>query len=594
MAIDTKPRRFQMLNFGSISTDLLPDPDGTISAPDRQHLLDLYGGILEAAGSCLFRTYGICDNFDRADSDDLGANWMESDELGRGVEIVNNSVRCREDASLEPTILSQGTALHKTAIIGDQIVIEFSARAGTDGSNRNRMSVYARANSTSGVTRAYRLDIDSNTASAVLNRLDGLSEGGGGTPDVTVLASSLAVDLDEVYKTFRWELDNESGQVQHRFYVSGVLKETINDLDPNRITANIGHAGVFLFADSSGGAGSFIIDVDFFAAWTADFIALARGRYIERNAFTELGRGRHDLVITQIGPPRRLNPVIARGRHVHRRRFIDNARGRHITFNSFLSEFRGTNTFFAKIVTVARGRHKYQINISGPFARGKHRVANTAIELYELYHGINGAPDFTAAPAETFSSLPHTTTLTFSFGNAHHLRVGLRNRFNLLVLEDKDDIITLDGSGNLVPVAPSNPHHTSIAPAASPAGAVRIKSFYDYESDGSALAAVSWLIYLTSNGVDPDPALDTPTVVTIAKVDGQAKLDWTSGGFADGLTIKALVRVRRVDAGPVNVDSTNTTIISTTSDTDGPAKPDFGAALFGAAGIDAVHQDRTP
>lgn len=49
MAVDTKAKRFSMLNFGSISTDLLPDPDGTIGQADRQHLLDLYGGILAAA-----------------------------------------------------------------------------------------------------------------------------------------------------------------------------------------------------------------------------------------------------------------------------------------------------------------------------------------------------------------------------------------------------------------------------------------------------------------------------------------------------------------------------------------------------------------
>lgn len=49
MAVDTKAKRFQMLNFGSVSTDLLPDPDGTIAQADRQHLLDLYGGILAAA-----------------------------------------------------------------------------------------------------------------------------------------------------------------------------------------------------------------------------------------------------------------------------------------------------------------------------------------------------------------------------------------------------------------------------------------------------------------------------------------------------------------------------------------------------------------
>lgn len=45
MAIDTAQKRVGMLNFSTISTDLLPVPSGTISASGRSHLLDLYSGI---------------------------------------------------------------------------------------------------------------------------------------------------------------------------------------------------------------------------------------------------------------------------------------------------------------------------------------------------------------------------------------------------------------------------------------------------------------------------------------------------------------------------------------------------------------------
>jgi len=44
MAVDTKPKRFSMLSFEDGA--LLPDPDGTIDAADRAHLIWLYGGIL--------------------------------------------------------------------------------------------------------------------------------------------------------------------------------------------------------------------------------------------------------------------------------------------------------------------------------------------------------------------------------------------------------------------------------------------------------------------------------------------------------------------------------------------------------------------
>ncbi len=46
MAIDTKNKRFSMLNFGDgTSIHLLPNPDGSIESGDRQHLLDCYSGI---------------------------------------------------------------------------------------------------------------------------------------------------------------------------------------------------------------------------------------------------------------------------------------------------------------------------------------------------------------------------------------------------------------------------------------------------------------------------------------------------------------------------------------------------------------------
>lgn len=46
MAIDTKAKRFSMMNMGHPgATIILPAPDGTIDAGDRAHLLGLYSGI---------------------------------------------------------------------------------------------------------------------------------------------------------------------------------------------------------------------------------------------------------------------------------------------------------------------------------------------------------------------------------------------------------------------------------------------------------------------------------------------------------------------------------------------------------------------
>lgn len=50
MAVDTKAKRFSMLNFGGESLVLI-DPDGTVGVPDRLHFLNLYSGIAADAPS---------------------------------------------------------------------------------------------------------------------------------------------------------------------------------------------------------------------------------------------------------------------------------------------------------------------------------------------------------------------------------------------------------------------------------------------------------------------------------------------------------------------------------------------------------------
>ena len=67
MAVDTRRKRFAMLNFGDDIGAVLPVPDGTITALDRATLLALYsftdadeGGAAAVQGMILLgRTLGI-------------------------------------------------------------------------------------------------------------------------------------------------------------------------------------------------------------------------------------------------------------------------------------------------------------------------------------------------------------------------------------------------------------------------------------------------------------------------------------------------------------------------------------------------------
>ena len=49
MAIDTRAKRFSMLNFSWVPTVALFEADGTVDADDRAHMLNLYAGITLAS-----------------------------------------------------------------------------------------------------------------------------------------------------------------------------------------------------------------------------------------------------------------------------------------------------------------------------------------------------------------------------------------------------------------------------------------------------------------------------------------------------------------------------------------------------------------
>lgn len=227
------------------------------------------------------------------------------------------------------------------------------------------------------------------------------------------------------------------------------------------------------------------------------------------------------------------------------------------------------------------GKFVMLISITGEIG-GRHRIAENALAAYELYKGEDAMPDYDAAPWETFTGSPHETAaldLPPSGNRTYYFVLRLRNAHDLQSqnyygepeASDASWTVTIDSAGAVVAVSPTSPQDVAIEPAA--AGAVRITATYNYAGDGTN-AADTWLIYLTSNGVDPDPAVDTPVEVAMTLSDALAHLDYTSSTFADGLTIKTLVRARR--SGTPDVDSPNVDIHSATSDTDGPAAPAGG------------------
>ncbi len=223
-----------------------------------------------------------------------------------------------------------------------------------------------------------------------------------------------------------------------------------------------------------------------------------------------------------------------------------------------------------------------QYGVSGQFG-GRfinfYRIANDLLDRFELYRGIGAEPDFDAAPFDTSVSLPFTTA-ALSFPTENFFVLRKRNRFNLLSQNIASFRLNLDASGNVIADPPSPPLEIAISPATG--GAVFVIASYFYLLDKD-LQGNQFLVFIRSDGTDPDPINDTPDIVNMIKSDGVAELSFTSPTFADGLTIKALVQIRRTDPGPVLVDSVNLVPVTTLSDISGPALPFPSAIFFGKA-----------
>jgi len=228
------------------------------------------------------------------------------------------------------------------------------------------------------------------------------------------------------------------------------------------------------------------------------------------------------------------------------------------------------------VVQVLRGVFGYLVTVGATLV-GLHRLAADTDE-YALYRGVDTAPDFDAAPYETFTTLPHETA-ALAVSHTYHFVLRLRNDYSLGSHNVAEWTVTIDGAGDVVSTPPSAP--TTAAIEAAGGGKAKVTVSYLYGADGSDQAD-KWLFYHTADGVDPDPDIDEAAVFTMTKVDGVAKKIWLSPAYDDETTIKVLARTRR--SGTPNVDSENVNILQTTADTDGPAEPAPAGVFFGTEG----------
>lgn len=227
-------------------------------------------------------------------------------------------------------------------------------------------------------------------------------------------------------------------------------------------------------------------------------------------------------------------------------------------------------------VRVTRPPPALRLSVTGS-AVGLYRAADPTLERYELYRGVDASPDLSGSPWATFASLPNTTA-ALTPGHTYRFVLRRRNRWDLLSRNVGETVVRVAANGSESPAPPSDPSDVLVEAAA--AGTVRVRAEYAYLADGDD-AADLFIVYVRSNGTNPDPATDTPVEVDAVRADGVAKLDYTTTAYAEGATVKVIVRTRR--SGSPDVDSTGSTVHTATATLLGPAAPTPADAFVGDA-----------
>lgn len=158
-------------------------------------------------------------------------------------------------------------------------------------------------------------------------------------------------------------------------------------------------------------------------AWAA----AGRGQYMSTYAARALGgRGVHAAYGSW--------PASARGGYALTVAYAASGRGLHAVLQAWPASARGRHLARNSFAATGRGKHARCIAFTAQ-GQGLHRAANDALAVYELYVGIDGLPDFDAAPFETFTSLPHETAALdpapAGTERVYHLVLRRRNKHSL-------------------------------------------------------------------------------------------------------------------------------------------------------------------
>lgn len=214
---------------------------------------------------------------------------------------------------------------------------------------------------------------------------------------------------------------------------------------------------------------------------------------------------------------------------------------------------------------------------------GLYRIADATVARDLLYVGQDARPDFSASEFANSTARPWSTALAAppSGTREYQLTVVERNDYNLDGLNRKTHRFLIDSGGNDVTPELVDPEDISLTNITG--GEVDVQATYQPRADADP--ADTWLLYVTTNGVDPNPGSDTPTEVAITAASSYGltparKLLHTLGPNDYGTDLRVLVRVQRSGDSE---ESGNTAISQITVATQNPVRVNWTVAMLGQA-----------
>ena len=187
---------------------------------------------------------------------------------------------------------------------------------------------------------------------------------------------------------------------------------------------------------------------------------------------------------------------------------------------------------------------------------GYYRVANDALDRYEVYLGLSGSnPSFSSTYVAASTALPLSYTLASTA--EHRLALVKRNKYNLMFENPYWRSVTRNSTNGQVTPSPTAPQNITLDNQGS--GMLRLQASYPEHADSNP--ADTWSIYV-SGAATASTSL-TPSEIEMADATFLFRptrmLDTELGPFADGVTISVLLHTQRSSDG---TESTNGTAVS--------------------------------